>query len=172
MGSSEIAKCKGIWKIEICFNNALPHGFHCASYHHTNKLEKHCSISSSPRTSNSSLNRPKAGKLPAKGEIATTEEMGKYLENTSLKSCASGLEPSELTSVSKETLHNCACSLRAALWPTQACYSVSYPNASLVPVIYENKIMCLKQHLNNPKYWLICFAKNTLHQELSTKLCT
>jgi len=115
MGSSEIAKCKGIWKIEICFNNALPHGFHCASYHHTNKLEKHCSISSSPRTSNSSLNRPKAGKLPAKGEIATTEEMGKYLENTSLKSCASGLEPSELTSVSKETLHNCACSLRAAL---------------------------------------------------------
>lgn len=79
MESFKNTKCKGSWMTKIHFNNALPQGFHCASYHHTNELEKQCLIYSSPRTSNSSLNQPKAGKSSVKAEIATAVETGETL---------------------------------------------------------------------------------------------
>lgn len=39
MKSSKNAKCKVGWKTEMYLNNALAHGFHCASYPHTNERE-------------------------------------------------------------------------------------------------------------------------------------
>lgn len=36
MKSLKNAKCKVSWKTEMYLNNALAHGFHCASYPHTN----------------------------------------------------------------------------------------------------------------------------------------
>lgn len=97
MGSFKTVECKGSWKTDRHFSNALLRGFHCASYHHTNSCVKACLMPSSPRTSNSSLNQRleshQCQDCHSCGE-------GKRLENTSSKTGVSHLKSSGLIIIS------------------------------------------------------------------------